>query len=104
MRIRWLGWAGVEIEAQDERVLVDPLQDAAAVFGWLGERGRAIPLPEVVAAAQGRLPGSSPTFTAITPTPARCAPLCASTRRSMSPSTTAARAASGSQSPRPTRS
>jgi L-ascorbate metabolism protein UlaG (beta-lactamase superfamily) len=49
MRIRWLGWAGVEIEAQDERVLVDPLQDAAAVFEWLGERG-AIPLPEVVPA------------------------------------------------------
>ena len=57
MRIRWLGWAGVEIEAQDERVLVDPLQDAAAVFGWLRERGRAIPLPEVVAARPGAVAG-----------------------------------------------
>ncbi|MGO9908650.1 MAG: MBL fold metallo-hydrolase [Solirubrobacteraceae bacterium] len=57
MRLRWLGWAGVEIEAQDERVLVDPLQDAAAVFGWLGERGRAIPLPEVVAARPGAVAG-----------------------------------------------
>lgn len=57
MRIRWLGWAGVEIEAQDERVLVDPLQDATAVFGWLGERGRAIPLPEVVAARPGAVAG-----------------------------------------------
>lgn len=48
MQIRWLGWAGVEIEAQGERVVVDPLQDAAAVFAWLAERARAIPLPEVV--------------------------------------------------------
>ena len=43
MRIRWLGWAGVEIEAQGERVVVDPLRDPAAVFAWLGERARAIP-------------------------------------------------------------
>ena len=57
MRIRWLGWAGVEIEVQGERVLVDPLQDAAAVFGWLGERGRAIPLPEVVPARPGAVAG-----------------------------------------------
>ena len=45
MRIRWLGWAGVEIEAQGERVVIDPLQDAAAVFAWLGERARAIQAP-----------------------------------------------------------
>jgi L-ascorbate metabolism protein UlaG (beta-lactamase superfamily) len=57
MRVRWLGWAGVEIEAQDERVLVDPLQDAAAVFGWLYERGRAIPLPEVLPARPGAVAG-----------------------------------------------
>ena len=71
MRIRWLGWAGVEIEAQDERVLVDPLQDAAAVFEWLGsELGRSHSLKSFPP-ARGRLPGSSPIFTAITPTPAR---------------------------------
>jgi L-ascorbate metabolism protein UlaG (beta-lactamase superfamily) len=50
MRIRWLGWAGAEIEAQGDRVVVDPLQDAAAVFAWLGKRVRAIRLPEVVQA------------------------------------------------------
>jgi L-ascorbate metabolism protein UlaG (beta-lactamase superfamily) len=57
MRIRWLGWAGVEIEVDDERVVVDPVQDAAAVFAWLGERGPAIPVPEVVPAQPGALAG-----------------------------------------------
>jgi L-ascorbate metabolism protein UlaG (beta-lactamase superfamily) len=57
MRIRWLGWAGVEIEALGERVVVDPLQDAAAVFAWLGERAHAIPLPEVVPARPGAVAG-----------------------------------------------
>jgi L-ascorbate metabolism protein UlaG (beta-lactamase superfamily) len=57
MRIRWLGWAGVEIEAQGERVVIDPLQDAAAVFAWLGERVHAIPLPEVVQAQPGAVAG-----------------------------------------------
>lgn len=57
MRIRWLGWAGVEIEAQGERVVVDPLQDSAAVFAWLGERTRAIPLPEVLPAQPGAIAG-----------------------------------------------
>jgi len=57
MRIRWLGWAGVEIEAQGERVVVDPLQDPAAVFAWLGERARGIPVPEVVSARPGASAG-----------------------------------------------
>ncbi len=57
MRIRWLGWAGVEIEAQGERVVVDPLQDPAAVFGWLGPQVRAIPLPDVVQAQPGAVAG-----------------------------------------------
>ena len=57
MRIRWLGWAGVEVEAQGERVVVDPLQDAAAVFAWLGKGARAIPLPEVVQARAGAVAG-----------------------------------------------
>ncbi len=29
MRVRWLGRAGVEIEEHGERVVVDPLEDAA---------------------------------------------------------------------------
>ena len=57
MRIRWLGWAGVEAEAQGERVVIDPLQDAAAVFAWLGERARAIPAPQVVPARPGAIAG-----------------------------------------------
>jgi L-ascorbate metabolism protein UlaG (beta-lactamase superfamily) len=57
MRIRWLGWAGVEIEAQGERVVVDPLQDAAVVFAWLGGRARAIQAPEVVPAESGAIAG-----------------------------------------------
>jgi len=57
MRIRWLGWAGVEIEAQGERVVIDPLRDAAAVFAWLGERAGATPLPDVVPAQPGAIAG-----------------------------------------------
>jgi L-ascorbate metabolism protein UlaG (beta-lactamase superfamily) len=57
MRIRWLGWAGVEIEAQGERVVVDPLEDAGAVFAWVQEPTPAIPLPEVVPAQTGAISG-----------------------------------------------
>lgn len=57
MRIRWLGWAGVEIEAQDERVVIDPLDDPAAVFAWLGERAAGMPVPEVVAPRPGAVAG-----------------------------------------------
>jgi L-ascorbate metabolism protein UlaG (beta-lactamase superfamily) len=57
VRIRWLGWAGVEIEAQGERVVIDPLQDPAAVFGWRGERVGSVPLPEVVPARPGAVAG-----------------------------------------------
>ncbi|HET9103785.1 MAG TPA: MBL fold metallo-hydrolase [Solirubrobacteraceae bacterium] len=57
MRIRWLGWAGVELEARGERVVVDPLQDAGAVFAWLRERARGIPIPDVVPAQPGAIAG-----------------------------------------------
>jgi L-ascorbate metabolism protein UlaG (beta-lactamase superfamily) len=57
MKIKWLGWAGAEIEEQGERVVIDPLQDAAAVFAWLGERAAAIPIPEVVPPRPGALAG-----------------------------------------------
>jgi L-ascorbate metabolism protein UlaG (beta-lactamase superfamily) len=57
MRVRWLGWAGVEMEAHGERVVVDPLQDAAAVFAWLGARAGMVPLPEVVPAQPGAIAG-----------------------------------------------
>ena len=57
MRIRWLGWAGVEIEAEGERVVVDPLEDAGAVFAGLRERARECPMPDVVAPSPGALAG-----------------------------------------------
>ena len=57
MRIRWLGWAGVEVEEQGERVVVDPLDDPAAVFAWLGDRAAAVPLPEVIPPRPGAVAG-----------------------------------------------
>jgi L-ascorbate metabolism protein UlaG (beta-lactamase superfamily) len=57
MRIRSLGWAGVEIEAEGERVVIDPLEDASAVFALLGERGRECSPPDVVAPSPGALAG-----------------------------------------------
>ncbi|MBV9606941.1 MAG: MBL fold metallo-hydrolase [Solirubrobacterales bacterium] len=47
----------MEIEAQGERVVVDALQDAAAVFAWVGERASALALPEVVSARPGAIAG-----------------------------------------------
>ena len=57
MQVTWLGWAGVEIPAQGERVVIDPLADPVAVFAWLGERAPAVPLPEVVAPRPGAVAG-----------------------------------------------
>jgi L-ascorbate metabolism protein UlaG (beta-lactamase superfamily) len=57
MRITWLGWAGVEIEAQGERVVIDPLLDPEAVFAWFGEPARAVPLPDIVAPQPGSIAG-----------------------------------------------
>lgn len=55
MRLTWLGWAGVELEADDgSTVVIDPLQDAPAVFAPLGDRSAGTPAPAVVAAAPGR--------------------------------------------------
>jgi len=51
------GWAGVELESQGERVVIDPLQDAGAVFAWLGERAAAIQIPVVVPAQPGAIAG-----------------------------------------------
>ena len=57
MKVRWLGWAGVEIEEQGEHVVVDPLQDASAVFAAFGERTAGMPLPEFVAPSTGAIAG-----------------------------------------------
>lgn len=54
MRLTWLGWAGAELEADGATVVVDPLQDAGAVFAPLGERAAATPVPRVVPPSAGR--------------------------------------------------
>lgn len=54
MRVRWLGWAGVEVEAEGERVVVDPLGEPAATFAPLGGAAEGAALPEVVPAEPSR--------------------------------------------------
>jgi L-ascorbate metabolism protein UlaG (beta-lactamase superfamily) len=48
MRVRWLGWAGVEIEADGAAVVIDPLADPGGTFAPLGEQARCTRLPTVV--------------------------------------------------------
>jgi L-ascorbate metabolism protein UlaG (beta-lactamase superfamily) len=57
MRITWLGWAGTELEADGERLVVDPLRDPRAVFAWLGEQAADWPAPAVQPPAGGALAG-----------------------------------------------
>ena len=52
IRARSLGWAGVELTAGDASILIDPLDDAGAVFAALGDGAAAIVEPEVVAPAR----------------------------------------------------
>lgn len=54
MRLTWLGWAGVELEADGATAVVDPLDDATAVFAPLGEAARGMPLPRIVAPSLDR--------------------------------------------------
>ncbi len=54
MRLTWLGWAGVELEADGATVVVDPIQDTGAVFAPLGDAVVGMPLPSVVPASPGR--------------------------------------------------
>lgn len=48
MKVRWLGWAGVEIEADGAAVVIDPLADPSATFAPFGEAGARAELPSVV--------------------------------------------------------
>jgi L-ascorbate metabolism protein UlaG (beta-lactamase superfamily) len=47
MKVRWLGWAGVEIEANGGSLVIDPLADPGATFAALGDRAAAVELPAV---------------------------------------------------------
>jgi L-ascorbate metabolism protein UlaG (beta-lactamase superfamily) len=50
MKVRWLGWAGVEIEAEGEVVVIDPLADPAATFAALGKDALTrVRLPDILA-------------------------------------------------------
>jgi L-ascorbate metabolism protein UlaG (beta-lactamase superfamily) len=49
MKVRWLGWAGVEIEADGATVVIDLLADPGATFAALGDRAQDVQLPAVVA-------------------------------------------------------
>jgi L-ascorbate metabolism protein UlaG (beta-lactamase superfamily) len=49
MRVRWLGWAGVEIEVDGAAVVIDPLADPGATFAPLGDEARKAKLPAVIA-------------------------------------------------------
>jgi L-ascorbate metabolism protein UlaG (beta-lactamase superfamily) len=57
MKVRWLGWAGVEIKAGGATVVIDPLADAAATFAALGDRAKGVELPDLVAARDGAVAG-----------------------------------------------
>jgi L-ascorbate metabolism protein UlaG (beta-lactamase superfamily) len=52
MEIRWLGWAGVELTVGDDTLVIDPLDDAAAVFAPLGPDA-TVALPDIVAPSAG---------------------------------------------------
>ena len=49
MKARWLGWAGVEVEADGSALVIDPLEDPGATFAALGDGAREVQLPAVVA-------------------------------------------------------
>lgn len=53
MQVRWLGWAGVELEAEGATVVIDPLGDPGATFAALGGTPETVDLPEVHPAAAG---------------------------------------------------
>lgn len=47
MRVRWLGWAGVEIEAGGEGIVIDALNDVSALLAPFGEHARDVPCPAI---------------------------------------------------------
>jgi L-ascorbate metabolism protein UlaG (beta-lactamase superfamily) len=53
MRVRWLGWAGIEVESEEARVVVDPLADPTATFAALGEAAREVEIPALTRPTPG---------------------------------------------------
>jgi L-ascorbate metabolism protein UlaG (beta-lactamase superfamily) len=54
MKVRWLGWAGVELEQDGQTVVIDPLADPAGTFAGFGAAARDVELPDVVRPTEGR--------------------------------------------------
>jgi L-ascorbate metabolism protein UlaG (beta-lactamase superfamily) len=54
MKIRMLGWAGVEVEHAGERVLIDAIGDPGKVVG-----GAQVPLPEIAPPARPKAAGAA---------------------------------------------
>lgn len=54
MVVRWLGWAGVELEYEGESLVIDPLADPAGTFAGLGDGASGVEMPSVVSPAEGR--------------------------------------------------
>lgn len=52
MRLTWLGWAGAELREGEATVVIDPLEDAGAVFAPL-EQAAGTAVPPVVAPTPG---------------------------------------------------
>jgi L-ascorbate metabolism protein UlaG (beta-lactamase superfamily) len=53
MRARWLGWAGVEVEHDGVRILIDPLIGPRAVFAAAGDAATRVEVPALVDPADG---------------------------------------------------
>ena len=54
MQVRWLGWAGVELEQDGATLVIDPLADPSGTFAGFGDAARDVELPAVAAAREGR--------------------------------------------------
>jgi L-ascorbate metabolism protein UlaG (beta-lactamase superfamily) len=57
MIVRWLGWAGAEIEWEDETIVIDPLADPKATFAGFGAAAEDVVLPEVASPRRGAVAG-----------------------------------------------
>jgi L-ascorbate metabolism protein UlaG (beta-lactamase superfamily) len=57
MQVRWLGWAGVELEQDGVTLVIDPLADPAATFAGFGASAADVQLPEVAQAERKRAVG-----------------------------------------------
>ena len=53
MRCRWLGWAGLEVQEGDARILIDPLAEPGGVYAAAGDAAAGAVMPELADPAAG---------------------------------------------------